>query len=253
MHQSAKKNDGKAAVLVPQNVEKVPLYHWCPSKRLLLVGSRDGASFSADDDTRDNNSFQRTLTAPLLSAAHQHAGTDGLCADWGSSLAFPTSCRLLAECAQAHDGALVICSNGHGDANLLDELLPQVDAWSLLVHQEPGPLCQRILTEGKHVEIQLAWTADTHNLPPVEWGLASCVHIVPLSTNDPQDYFEQARALLPAQTILYDERHQHSSCTTCGSDLIWRHRGSARLDAIDTRGDCSNCGTASTIKLQNHN
>ena len=52
--------DGTAATIIPQNVEKVPLFHWRPGARLLAVGSRDGADFAGNLDT-DRSTYRRPL------------------------------------------------------------------------------------------------------------------------------------------------------------------------------------------------
>ncbi|MFW5830064.1 MAG: hypothetical protein ACOCXA_07360, partial [Planctomycetota bacterium] len=139
-----------AAQVVPQNVEKLPLYHWRPGGRLLVVGSREGGRYDADDAAADQGAFQRRLTVDLLRQAQARAGTEGCCAAWGGSLTDGRRLRLLR---QAGGGALVVVTAGFGDADLLAELLPGVDAWLLLHHESPGPLTAAILTGGRHVEM----------------------------------------------------------------------------------------------------
>lgn len=242
--------DGTAAQLVPQAVEKLPLFRWRPGARLLVVGSRDGASFTHDLEAAEGRSFRRPLDNVLVAAAQQRSGTDGLCLAWSSTLAFPQS---VESCLQVCRGALVVCSNGYGDAALLDRLLPLTDAWLLAAGPAPGPLAQRILAEGRHVEVLAGWAEPAAPLPPLDLAAARAVHLVPLTSAHASETpmlaaYEAARAVLPASLPLYDEAHRRDDCA-CGEALVWRTGGRSRLDALGPDARCRACGRPHAFTL----
>ncbi|MBN8525093.1 MAG: hypothetical protein J0M02_07145, partial [Planctomycetes bacterium] len=192
--------DGTAAQLVPQAVEKLPLLRWRPGTRLLVVGSRDGASFAHDLEAAEGRSFRRPIDPVLIAAAQSRSGCGGLCLAWSSTLAFP---RSVDACLQACRGALAVCSNGHGDPDLLERLLPLTDAWLLAAGPSPGPLAQRILDQGRNVEVLAGWATPAAPLPPLDLARARALHLVPLTSahasEEPmRDAFAAARAALPA-------------------------------------------------------
>lgn len=233
--------DGSAAQLVPQAVEKLPLLRWRPGSRLLVVGSRDGASFAHDLAAAEGRSFRRPLDAALVAAAQARSGTSGLALAWSSTLAFP---QAVETCLQACRGALVVCANGHGDADLLERLLPLADAWLLAAGPQPGALAQRILDAGRHVEVLAGWSDPAAPLPPLDLARATAVHLVPLSAALGSE--EPMRiALATARTrwsgALYDEAHQRDDCP-CGEVLVWRTQGRSRLDALTAEARCRACG-----------
>ncbi len=242
--------DGTAAQLVPQAVEKLPLFRWRPGVRLLMVGSRDGASFAHDLEAAEGRSFRRPLDHVLVAAAQQRSGCDGLCLAWSSTLAFP---QAVESCLQVCRGALVVCSNGHGDAALLDRLLPLADAWLLAAGPAPGPLAQRILAEGRHVEVLAGWADPAAPLPPLDLAAARAVHLVPVSSAHASEApmlaaYQAARAALPASLPLYDEAHRRDDCA-CGEVLVWRTGGRSRLDALTADARCRACGRQHAFTL----
>jgi len=240
--------DGSAAQLVPQAVEKLPLLRWRPGSRLLVVGSRDGASFAHDLDAAEGRSFRRPLDPALVAAAQARSGTTGLALAWSSTLAFP---RAVETCLQACRGALVVCSNGHGDAGLLERLLPLADAWLLAAGPQPGPLAQRILDAGRHVEVLVGWSDPAAPLPPLDLARAIAVHLVPLTAAHGSEEPMQA-ALAAAGAAwsgpLYDEAHQRDDCP-CGEVLVWRSQGRSRLDALTVDARCRACGRQHAFTL----
>lgn len=243
--------DGTAAQLVPQAVERLPLHRWRPGERLLVVGSRDGAAFAHDLESAEGRSFRRPIDAVLVAAAQVRSGCAGLCLAWSSTLAFP---RSVEACVQACRGALAVCSNGHGDAGLLERLLPLADAWLLAAGPAPGPLAQRILDAGRHVEVLAGWADAAAPLPPLDLARARAVHLAPLTAAHASEApmlaaFAAARAALPAATPLYDEAHRRDDCA-CGEVLVWRSGGRVRLDALGADGRCTRCGAQHDFSLQ---
>ncbi len=240
--------DGTAAQLVPQAVEKLPLLRWRPGSRLLVVGSRDGAAFAHDLEAAEGRSFRRPLDAALVAAAQARSGTVGLALAWSSTLAFPQSVDI---CLQACRGALVVCSNGHGDPGLLDRLLPLADAWLLAAGPAPGPLAQRILAAGRHVEVLAGWSDAGQPLAPLDLTRAVAVHLVPLTAVHASETPMRA-ALAAARSVwsgpLYDEAHQRDDCP-CGEVLVWRSQGRSRLDALTAEARCRACGQRHTFVL----
>ena len=234
--------------MVPQAVEKLPLFRWRPGGRLLVVGSRDGAAFDHDLDHAEGLSFRRPLDTVLVAAAQARARCDGLALAWSSTLAFPLS---VEACLQACRGALVVCSNGHGDAGLLERLLPLADAWQLVAGSTPGPLAQRILDTGRHVEVMAGWVDPTTPLPPLDLARAVAVHLVPRSSALGSE--EPMRAAYTAARggfagPLYDEAHQRDDCA-CGETLVWRTSGRSRLDALTAESRCRLCRRGHTFIL----
>ena len=233
--------DGTAAQLVPQAVEKLPLLRWRPGVRLLVVGSRDGASFAHDLEAAEGRSFRRPLDVALVAAAQARSGTVGLALAWSSTLAFP---QAVEACLQACRGALVVCSNGHGEADLLERLLPLADAWLLAAGPQPGPLAQRILDAGRHVEMLAGWSDPAAPLPALECTRAAAVHLAPLtSAHGSEEPMRTAFAAARARWSgpLYDEAHQRDDCP-CGEVLVWRSQGRSRLDALTPEARCRACG-----------
>lgn len=220
----------QAAQVVPQNVEKLPLYHWRPGSRVLMVGSREGARFDADERAADAGAYLRNVPVDLLQEAQRQSHTDGVCANWGGSLVEPTR---LSALINASCGAVVVITSGWGDADACRKCLGQVDAWLLLVDDRPGPLCETIIAQGRHVEV--LWDVTSAWTLPLD-GVAA-VHVLPRGT---ADRYQAARSRVPASMPVYDDRHQHSLCD-CGATLIWRHAGRSRVDALD-RGRCRDCG-----------
>jgi hypothetical protein len=242
--------DGTAAQAVPLNVEKLPLFRWRPGTRLLVVGSRDGAAPDDDLARHEGTSFRRPVTAGLLAAAQEKSGTSGLCLAYSTTLAFP---QAAAAALAARRGALAVCANGWGDAGLLERLLPEADAWQLVVGPTPGPLAARILAAGAHVEALVCWSDPERPLPDLDWPRAQAVHLAPLAQADATDVRLQAawaaaRARLPAGIPLYDETHRRDDCS-CGATLVWRAGGRSRLDALGGDGACRSCGCAHAFRL----
>jgi hypothetical protein len=234
--------DGSAAQLVPQAVEKLPLLRWRPGARLLVVGSRDGTSFAHDLAAAEGRSFRRPLDAALVAAAQARSATAGLALAWSSTLAFP---QAVETCLQACRGALVVCANGHGDAALLERLLPLADAWQLAAGPQPGPLAQRILDAGRHVEVLAGWNDPAAPLPPLDLARASALG----SEKPMRTALAAARAGWSG--ALYDEAHQRDDCP-CGEVLVWRTQGRSRLDALTPEARCRACGRQHAFVLEAH-
>lgn|GEM_PF-6532962 len=237
--------DGNAAVIVPQAVEKLPLFHWRPGARLLAVGSRAGTSFTPDLHRDEGSSFQRAFTPALLNEVLAKMPVAGVVATWCESLWFPRGLATLAAC----DLPLIIATSGHGDP------LPWLDrtaAWVLWIDAaQPNPptAARDILARGRHVEIVLG--VDGSQLPDLPWERASVVHLLPRQPSaDPvlrRDWYAAARTRL-AGLIVYDEDHPHSECV-CGASLVWRSGGRSRVDALTAAGTCHTCGHAAGFAL----
>lgn len=238
--------DGTAATVIPQNVEKIPLFHWRPGARLLAVGSRDGADFSGDIHA-DRSTYRRALSAAVLREAQAKQRLDGVLACWSASLDYPLGMSVLST---ARSGALVIATPGIGDPELLEHLLPLVDAWLLLCPVMPGPLAQRILAAGQHVEV-LVGLVDEH-VPELDWEHAAAVHLCAVRSAEAErldQWCLAARTTLPAAVAIYDHHHPHTDCTGCGERIVWRHGGRSRIDGLDTSGKCLSCATPSPLRL----
>jgi len=232
--------DGSAAQVVPQAVERLPLYHWRPGARLLSVGSRDGAAFAADWRAAEERTFHRALTRDTLRAAADKLGVAGFAATWAESLRYPRGLDALF--AAAGGQPVIIASAGRGDPGLVAQLIPRVDAWLLLVAGEPGAQIAPILAAARHVEIVLG--LDGTPPPDLPWTRAAAVHLAPLrAAADPlarRAWYADARTRL-AGVAVYDEDTQHSDCA-CGARLVWRSGGASRRDALGVDGRCTACG-----------
>lgn len=232
--------DGTAAQVLPVPVERLPLFYWRPGARLLFVGSRDGTTFADDLAASEATTFRRPVSAGLLAQLHAKSGTAGVVCAWSESLRFP----LGVAAARAAGGALVVCSGGRGDAGLLAELLPVVDAWLLVTDAEPGPLAPAILAGGRHVEVVLG--LDGRAPPALAWGRAAAVHLTAHRAAEAEaldGWCAAVRAAWGEPAVpLHDLHHPHSDCP-CGERLVWRSGSRSRLDALDpAAAACRACG-----------
>lgn len=227
--------DGTAAVIVPQAVEKLPLYHWRPGARLLCVGSRAGPVFAPELDQEEGSTFRRAVTPDLLREVLRKMPVDAIAATWCESLWFPEGLATLA----AAGTPLIMATNGLGD---VEPWLERVDAWLLLVSGPVTAGAERMLTAGRHVEILLGLEGDDV-LPDLPWARASAIHLVPrLPSAHPQerrDWYAAIRSQLAGLSV-YDEDTPHTDCV-CGERLIWRSGGRSRRDALTAAGICSAC------------
>lgn len=241
----------RAATVVPQNVEKLPLFHWRPGVRLLTVGSRDGADFDGDPHA-DRNTYQREVTPEFLGESRTKLHVDGLAATWSASLNEPAGIDTLLATVGA-DIPLVVATPGIGHAALLDRLLPRVDAWLLLATADEQPLDRRILAEGRHVEVLVGLTEGAA-LPKLPWEAAAAIHLCAVRTAEADridQWCVEARPRLPASSPIYDHHHPHTDCASCKERVVWRHGGRSRVDADlrDGLAVCRACGTASTVRV----
>lgn len=236
-----------AAQAVPLAVERLPLFHWRPGQRLLVVGDRDGTGFDGHRDPAAIRTYQRPLPAHLLTTAQAQAGTIGVAATWAESLA---ETHRLPALAAAGRGALVVATAGYGDEGLLADLLPRVDAWLLHASRDLGHHAPAILARGRHVEV--VWGLDQAPiaaLPEAPWEQATAIHLVPRRAGALAGAHliaaEQAVASrLPSSVTIYHSQHRATTCAGCRSDLIARHGGRSRLlDEFDpVAGGCRVCG-----------
>ncbi len=237
--------DGTAATIIPQNVEKVPLFHWCPGARLLAVGSRDGADFAGNLEA-DRSTYRRTLDVAVLREAQAKQRLDGLLACWSASLAYAQG---MAAVRAARSGALVVATPGLGDHELLEQLLPEVDAWLLLCTATPGALAERIITAGRHVEVLIGLVDGV--VPTLPWERVSAVHLCavrPAEADHLDAWCADARTALPSTVRIYDHHHPHTDCSGCGERIVWRHGGRSRIDGLNDAGSCTQCGTLSPLQ-----
>lgn len=236
--------DGQAAQIVPQNIEKIPLYHWRPGSRLLCVGSRDGAAFLPNLDRDEARTYHRTLSPELIALSHEKMHTDALCATYSASLYYPRSLEILLA-VQSQGFCLV--SAGFGDASVLDQIASSIAAQLVLIGPQQGPLLSTLLALDAHTEILLGVDGDDCCDPHIDWQGIHAVHLCALRPHaQPIElrarWYAQARAFVPQHIPVYDEDHQHSLCV-CGETLVWRSGGRSRLDALDIeQGCCSSCG-----------
>ena len=247
-------NQVTAAQVVPQNVEKIPLYHWRPGARLLAVGSRDGAQFSPPE-AADNQSFQRPMSEALLTASQERLHTDGFAAAWEVSLQETAGLELLTQVARATDSSLVVVSSGFAAG----EISAQPDAYVLLIGHQPGPDLAGLMQSEAHVEVVVGCSANFHPghaswrvLDDLPWAEVVAVHVVaermadlvdPTWIGGVRDWL--ASLNLSAVPMVYGEKDQHTRCSGCGEVLIWRTNGRSRIDeALDTHtGQCCHCQT----------
>ena len=164
--------DGSAAMVVPQNIEKVPLFHWRPGSRVLSVGSRDGASFAGILPDDEQRTFRRRLSFELIAGAAHKVGIDTWSASWTASLRYPQGLQQLFDSGLPYS---VVITSGHGEQSCLDACLGfGVDAWSLLIDLASPlpPLAPQIIAEGKHVEVCLGLSdeRDQAVLGDVDWS-----------------------------------------------------------------------------------
>ena len=247
--------DGTAAMVVPQNIEKIPLFHWRPGARSLSVGSRDGASFSGILPDDEQRTFRRTVSPDLIAGAAHKVGIDTWSASWTASLRYPHGLDQLFQSGLAYS---VVCTAGYGEASCLSNALDSgVDAWSVLIDAsaDPAPLLSTILQHGRHVEISLGVSDHLNEalFAAINWSNVSAVHLVPLKTTLAvglllQGWEEHTRSFIPDGIITYDSRHQNTRCQQCGEELVWRSNGRSRLGAIDLESNCcSECGHPTPI------
>lgn len=223
-----------AVTVVPQNIEKLPLYHWKPGARLLAIGSRDGAHFSGDPGA-DRNTFQRPISVELVHEAIAKQRLDGVALTWAASLRESAGVDVILA---AQPENLVVATPGIGDDAVLERLLPVVDAWVLLLTTvDPAPLAQRILEAGRHVEVQVGLVDGS--VPTCDWSRAAAIHLCarrPAEADNLDEWAQVARAALPATSFIYDDHHQHTDCPGCGERIVWRHSGRSRVDAAVVPG-----------------
>lgn len=231
--------DGSAALVVPIPVERLPLYRWRPGTRLLNVGSRDGTAFDGAVERAEAATFHRPVDAALLAGLRAKLGLAGIACTWSESLAFPAGLAA----ARAAGGHLVVATAGHGEAALLADLLPAVDAWLLVTGRHPGPLAAAILAGGRHVEVLVGLDGD--RLPDLDWSRPAAVHLTghrAAAADDLDAWCAAVRAAWPHAAALHDDHHPHSDCL-CGERLVWRHGSRSRCDALDpASGRCRACG-----------
>lgn len=253
--------DGSAAVLVPQNIEKLPLYHWRPGSRVLSVGSRDGSRFDGvlpDDELR---TYRRAIDPDLISRAGEQLSLTTWAATWTCSLAYPQGLGSLLSSAL---GEGIIQTAGFGDPALAASLLgsPQVAAWSLLVDVDFGlsELAQTIIAGAPHLEmlIGLSPAVDDRRklacLKQICWERVSAVHLQPIRPTAAvgeqlHRWEDRMRAALPADLLIYDSRRQTTLCPHCQVELVWRSSGRSRLAAIQAdSSQCMQCGQTSPLR-----
>lgn len=239
--------DGSVVQLVPQQVEKLPLYHWKPGNRLLCVGSRDGAVFDGDVAAAERNTYRRPLSVPLLQTSLAKLGCDGLCACMSASLCYPNNIEMLLA-AQAE--SLVLATAAYGDPAVWRALQPQLDALLLLRGPKSGPLEQQLVESSCHCELLLGIETDVVRLD-LPWTRFSAVHVTALHQyTSPElraDWYRAVREQVPVDIPVYDADHQHSLCD-CGAVLVRRHGGHSRFESLDPdTAICRDCGKASGI------
>ena len=236
-----------AVTVVPQNIEKLPLYHWKPGARLLAIGSRDGANFSGDP-AADRNTFQRPISVELVREAIAKQRLDGVALTWAASLYQVAGVDVVLAATPA---AMVVATPGVGDESVLERLLPVVDAWVLLLTTvDPSPLAKRILSAGRHVEVLVGLVDGS--VPRCDWSRAAAIHLCarrPAEADNLDDWAQIARAALPTTSFIYDDHHQHTDCPGCGERIVWRHSGRSRIDADPVAGGlvCRNCQRVTTV------
>lgn len=237
MSGTASPYDGAAAQVVPLPVEKLPLFHWRPGARLLIVGSRDGVGFDDDVAAQDGTSFRRPMTAETLEVAAARSRVAGLAVAYGATLRYPQVARLVREVTKRMRLAFVVATNGYGDADLGVELAGTADACLLAVTSGTEASLERIAAAAHHVEWLVGITGD--RLPDVPWTLGAAAHLTAMRMADgiAPDTLAALAAQLPVPA--YHEHHQRTVCA-CGEVLVWRVNGRSRVEG-DGR-TCPSCG-----------
>lgn len=241
--------DGSAAVVVPQNVEKVPLYHWRPGSRVLSVGSRDGASFAGDLPADEARSYRRPLSPEMIGVAAAQVGIDTWCASWTAALRYAQGLATLFASGLQHS---VVVSAGRGDPQVLEYCLQQgVSAWVLLLSDDGDahPLARRIMEAAPHLEVVIGLTHEQRPwaFADLPWERAAALHLLPARATiavgaELHRREDSVRAALSPSLAIYDSRQQTTVCAHCGAELIWRHGGRSRLAEVDgERGQCARC------------
>ncbi|MBA3846289.1 MAG: hypothetical protein H0X45_06575, partial [Planctomycetes bacterium] len=229
-------------------IEKLPLHHWRPGARALVVGARDGVAFDGVDE---RGSFTRALTPELVAEAARKARVDAIAAWWSESLRQGEELSALSEVATILHLPLIIGTSGHGEGEALARALPSAAAWVLFATAAHGPQAAAILAGGRHVEVVLGLDDDA--IPVLDYARAACIHLVPrraaAAPEDLELWRDHARAALPEGVAIHDDRSPHSDCP-CGARLIWRAGGRSRLDSLDpVSGRCRACARDAAIVL----
>jgi len=240
--------DGRAVHLVPQTVEKLPLWHWRPGARMLAVGSRDGTGFDGELDPSEANSYRRELSVGLVREARARADVLGIHAAWSESLRYPAGLRCLLAAA---DGPITVATAGFGEETVLEEIATRVAAWVLHLGEYPGPLAKRIVERADHVEVVLG-LPDPGPPPELRWDRVAAVHLVPRRAHGAvgrqlDDWERVAADLVGPGPTVYTQHDRHTRCA-CGETLVWRSGGRSRRDRLAGDGRCSTCGAPSNIR-----
>ncbi|TVR12677.1 MAG: hypothetical protein EA401_08520 [Planctomycetota bacterium] len=219
-----------------------------------MVGSRDGATFDGHTPADEQRSFQRPISSTLVTTAAQRCGVDGWCANWSAALHDPIGIDLLLGTPLRYR---CVVTSGYGKPELLERLIPCIDAWVLLIADDdvPGPVCEPILQFGKHVEVVIGCSGQPHqallNLP---WQEAAAAHLQPRRPHaavgvELQQWEQDMCRSLPPSLPVYHSQHSTTFCPQCGAELVWRHGGRSRIDQWDEeRGICRSCGHPSSIR-----
>jgi len=231
-----------ASQVVPTDVERIPLYHWRPGTRCLVVGARDGADFAGGPE--DLRTYQRRIDPDLLREAAARTGCTEVAAAWRNSLRADAGLELLRGTGI---GELVIACSGHADPRRLGELCGEVAAWSLLVSARPGPACATIMERGRHVEVVVG-VGDEPLPRSLPWSRVAACHLQPLAPSRGagrafERALDDAAATVAGTVRIYRPGERDTTCRGCGAILLWRSPGRVRVDRWDpVDGRCRDCG-----------
>ena len=246
--------DGTTVQIVPQNVEKLPLYHWRPGARLLSFGSRSGARFDGLLDSSEAQDFRRPLTTGLITASQEKMGTAGIVATWSTNWHYPNNLAMLWDAALG-DKVLVGTAPQHTEQiQIAERYLPQADAWVWLWSAKDScdsKFYSELVDMPRHCELVIGCDGPIE-LPAMPWHMVKAVHIVAAHPHLPvhADYADWEQALLdqvPQSVASYAGKRQHSYCPHCQTELVWRSSGRSRLEALqwnEQQAVCTACGNA---------
>ncbi len=195
-------NYEKISAITPDPIEKKPLYHFYPGRKILSIGSvgcnlkcKFCQNYEISQTTVDDFAFLKSYTSDeIIAAALQDSQNIGIAYTYNEPIIW---FEYVMECAQkAHEAGLknVLVSNGFINPEPLKQMLPFFDAFSIdlksftesfyknLTSSKLSPVLQsikHIKQSGKHLELtNLVITGlnddETEFVKMVDWIATEC-------------------------------------------------------------------------------